>query len=79
MKFLLLTLVFGTFLVDIANGIVCSVCSICPGSSVDSQYIEKELPVNGCSFCRVINSIFMSKLTHFTLRIPIQLKKMIHQ
>lgn len=54
MKFFLGAILVGTFLVDIANGIVCSVCEICPGSSVDSQFIQKELSTDGCSSCRVI-------------------------
>lgn len=53
MKQIFLFLLFLSFIADIVYGIQCITCQICPGSSVNSSFIQKEITAEGCSFCRV--------------------------
>ncbi|RNA25425.1 hypothetical protein BpHYR1_052099 [Brachionus plicatilis] len=52
MKNFLLILICVSALIEIANGLKCSVCEVCPGSSVESEFIEKELTADECTYCR---------------------------
>lgn len=62
MKKICLILLCLSFAIDVVYGIQCSICQICPGSSVDSIHIEKEKNADGCSFCRV------NYFIHFQIR-----------